>query len=134
MIQYSFHIDSFSTIVFTCNSFATKCYLRCFSVLISSKIAVRRNRFMPSLKVIWFSFNGFSKQVYALNHSSRRNDNRARGLNYPLKRPLNFPTMGLTSPLKRLNYPLKRLTYPPKRLTCPPKRLSCTGFPYKRLI
>ena len=35
-------------------------------------ILISRNRFMSSLKVLCFSFNGFSKRVYAINYSPRR--------------------------------------------------------------
>ena len=74
MIHHSFHIDSFSTTVeFTCISFTTTCYLNFCSVLIFPQIFVypvnrlniliSRNRFMSSLKVLYFSFNGFSKRI-----------------------------------------------------------------------
>jgi len=50
---------------------------------------------MPSLKVLWLSFNSFSKRVYALNYSPRGIDNRTRRSNYPPKRALKiFPQWG----------------------------------------
>ena len=66
---------------------------------------------MSSLKVLWFSFNGFSKRVYVLNYSPRRVDNCTRWSNYPWKRAINSPKMGLNFPPKRLTYPLKRLIF-----------------------
>ena len=39
---------------------------------------------MSSLKVLYFSFNGFSKRVYAINYSPRRIYNRTRRSNSPI--------------------------------------------------
>ena len=95
MIHHSFHIDSFSiTVEFACISLTTTCYLKFFSVLVSPQIFVypinrlniltSRNRFMSSLKVLYFSLDDFSKRVYAINYSPRRINNCTRRSNYSL--------------------------------------------------